>query len=528
MKLIKTTRWLSGIPAFITVCILALVHVQLYQYAFDDAFIHFRVVRNFLNTGVPFYNVNEMVKVSTSSGWTIFLIVLFELSHLLNPNGNFPLIVGVANALISFSGVLVYTKIIEVLFNHRLTLFTKLLFQIPFLVLLLPASVGLMETPLALLFAGLGIYFLVIKVEKNLLNYMSLGMIGVAAYIRLELLILLILAAFALVIKKEISANHIIGLGIPVLPLLFYDLYYFNTIIPHSVIAKSIVYSISELQSAMYILFISFPTTISSGYGLAVNGVLFLGVIVITTKLIFQSLKKISVWHIIFYIWGVSVIAGYVLGHAQIFEWYRAIYTIPIFVSSFLFLENKENVIVKIVHYVLFLTFSVSLITIIYASVYNPGAFGYFAGGSRVKVYLYVGKILHDEYPNSRLLTSEIGGLGYSFTGRVIDAAGLASPDALDFHPMKIPAERANGDIGAIPPNYVKAKMPELIVSYDYFAQALLADGILEHYNIVQIPAYLPEDAIYSESKMIWDSRYMRVYIRKDLPVSRKILVLGN
>jgi hypothetical protein len=145
-----------------------------------------------------------------------------------------------------------------------------------------------------------------------------------------------------------------------------------------------------------------------------------------------------------------------------------------------------------------------------------------------VKAYLNIGTILNDEYPNATLLTSEIGGLGYAFRGRILDAAGLASPGALDFHPMKVPEQRSSGNIGAIPPGYVKLNTPDLIVSYDYFAQALLKDEVIQQYNVILIPAFLPEDAKNFENKAILDNRYLRVYIRKDLPISERIHSLGQ
>lgn len=524
MKPITTAKWSNRLVAFLLISTLILIHVQLHQYAFDDAFIHFRIARNFLETATPYYNANEAVKVSTSSGWTIFLTILLGIARLLHINGNFPLIISIINAIITFSGMLVYTKTLERLWKHPIRLSTKLLFQIPLLVLLLPSSIGLMETPLALLLAGLGIYFLTSS------KPVGLGFIGIAVYVRVELTILLLLVSFVLFIRKQFKAKHIIGLGLGITPFLFYDLWYFKTIIPHSIIAKSTVYSLTALQSAMYILFLSFPTISSSGYGLAASSLLFLSTLAITTNLVIQGWRRRdnNTWHRVFYLWGTCTIAAYILGHSQVFDWYKAIYTIPLFVSSFLFIKDPRNVAGKVIHYVIFILFAISLITTIYASIYNPSAFGYFMGGSRVKVYLHIGEVLHDEYPDARLLTSEIGGLGYSFEGRIIDAAGLASPDALEFHPMKVPEERANSDIGAIPPNYVKATMPELIVSYDHFAHALMMDEIIQHYNVTRIPAYLPEDAVYSQSKTIWDSKYLRVYIRRDLPLSERILMEGE
>lgn len=91
---------------------------------------------------------------------------------------------------------------------------------------------------------------------------------------------------------------------------------------------------------------------------------------------------------------------------------------------------------------------------------------------------------------------------------------------------MKIPEQRDTGGIGAIPPGYVSEKMPTLIVSYDYFTQALLNDNVANQYNMVLIPAYTPADEKYSKPKTIAGSKYLRIYIRKDLPISIKVIAL--
>ena len=69
--------------------------------------------------------------------------------------------------------------------------------------------------------------------------------------------------------------------------------------------------------------------------------------------------------------------------------------------------------------------------------------------------------------------------------------------------------------------------MPELIVSFDQFAQALLASNMANQYNMILIPAYLPEDQASAKRDTIWGDIFIRVNIRKDLPVSKKILELG-
>jgi hypothetical protein len=92
---------------------------------------------------------------------------------------------------------------------------------------------------------------------------------------------------------------------------------------------------------------------------------------------------------------------------------------------------------------------------------------------------------------------------------------------------MEFSEERSNNTIGTIPPGYVKLTKPEIIVSYDSFSQALLRDEISDQYNIIAIPAYLPEDALFSNSKTIWGSKYLRVFILKSLPVSKKLCAMA-
>ncbi len=303
---------------------------------------------------------------------------------------------------------------------------------------------------------------------------------------------------------------------------------------PHSVIAKSSVYSLIPLDTLHDILLNSLPAILNrdNGIDLGIASITFLGTIIITGWVAIRENEILaSFWPILFCLLSLGIIAVYISGHTLIFDWYTPLYMIPIlvacFVCSFL-VEYPRNIIIKIPLFVLFLLSVFSVSRTFYASVFNPSVYSFFESGSRVKTYLKVGEILNDEYPNATLLTSEIGGLGYSFKGKILDAAGLASSDALAFHPMNVPEQRASRYIGAIPPEYVKTRMPDIIVSYDLFAQALLNDDIINQYNVIVIPAYLPEDAIYSESKTIWDSKYLRVYIRKTLPVSGRIYALGQ
>ena len=423
---------------FFIAFLLIFIHVRLFQYAFDDAYIHFRVARNFIETGFPYYNLNEAVKVSTSSVWTIFLTMIYGIVYLINLESLFPLIISIINAAFALLGMLIYKKIIEELLKERLSWFSCLIFCISYLAIILPSSIGLMETPLALLISGLGILALI---RTKLIGFFLLG---VSIYIRAELIVLMLVVVIYHVIKKPQTVRSLFTYSLlGVLPFLIYDLIFFHTIIPQSVIAKSIVYSISRQESLSNLLtssLLNFPT-----YDVRITlllGLFFLVLLfIIPLNIGMQKTKRkpVDTWIMIFFLWAILIIFGYVIAEVFIFDWYIPIYTTPVLVSLLLLIHNKEvskNIINKSLLGILILVNITSLASTFYASIKSPNYFKLFDTNSRVKMYLYLSSILNKAYPDSTLLTSEIGGLGYSFDGQILDAAGLATPRALLFHPL--------------------------------------------------------------------------------------------
>jgi len=238
-----------------------------------------------------------------------------------------------------------------------------------------------------------------------------------------------------------------------------------------------------------------------------------------------------SAYHYLLIFWSLSIISLYIWKHALMFEWYIPIYMIPLTVTTFASAGTFQKLEIKPITIVLTFFLLVSFVSFgqtTDASINSPSRFSLFESGSRVKAYKKVASVLYREYPNATLLSAEIGGLGYEFRGKILDAAGLASPEVLKYHPLNIPEERERGDLGAIPPNFVDVKQPEIIVSYDEFDVAFLKSQISARYNIVVFPAYFPEDEKYAVKDTIWASKYLHVYIRKDLPLSKKIIGLLN
>jgi len=214
MRLTTALNHLPRLTTLLLACFLLWIHIRLFPYAFDDAYIHFRVARNFLETGFPYFNAGEMVKVSTSSGWTLIVTLLLGVARLVGVEDRFPLLISILNAIISVSGMLVFTTVMEYLLEVKARPLANMLFQLPFLALIVPSSIGLMETPLALLVAGLGIYCLLRS------KAIGFALLGLAVNIRLELWLLAGLVGGVLILEKQFRFRHTVYFGMGCIPLL--------------------------------------------------------------------------------------------------------------------------------------------------------------------------------------------------------------------------------------------------------------------------------------------------------------------
>jgi len=125
-----------------------------------------------------------------------------------------------------------------------------------------------------------------------------------------------------------------------------------------------------------------------------------------------------------------------------------------------------------------------------------------------------VAKELYEKFPDATLLTSEIGGIGFEFKGKIIDGAGLITPSALKYHPMKVPEERPVEYCGAIPVGIVRETSPDIVVSYDYFMGALEISGILQSYEHEKHPVFTEDDILLSGMENFWSNNWLNVFIK--------------
>ena len=100
-----------------------------------------------------------------------------------------------------------------------------------------------------------------------------------------------------------------------------------------------------------------------------------------------------------------------------------------------------------------------------------------------------------------------MGALGYFYRGRVLDACGLVSPEALPFLP--VPADRrVHPTAGAISVAFVQSTEPEFVVTMPTFAARSLArsEWFDTHYRqIAAVP--LPRPTWGSEEVLVFHRR---------------------
>jgi len=317
------------------------------------------------------------------------------------------------------------------------------------------------------------------------------------------------------------------------LPFLLFSLGYFGTFLPHTLQAKTVVYSlgygdvlaqwIARCIDDVFLLrwLYPFPTVHQMIY--AFYALLFL----VSSMALFlyrqgravlsRKLADLDALGLLYAGWCLLTMAGYLLARVKLFTWYEPLYLIPGLLVLCRLLLTARPRLAAWAALPFLLAQLLGLVEVVLGVAVSPVVYQDYGEGARVRQYRAVGQALYECYPNARLLTSEIGGLGYTFRGEILDGAGLATPAALAYHPMPFPEQRRDGSIGAIPPGYIAQEKPEIIVSYDVFIQAFLDSPAAQEYILLRLPVLTEEDMALSGITSVWGSDALGVFIRRDL-----------
>ena len=536
---------LSGALTILLLFVCLFTSIKLMPLAQDDAYIHFRISENFAKYFLPYFNVSEKVMSTSSFVWTSLLAVFafFKLS--------LPITIAILNPILIVIGSSIWPRLLSKLEENRKRSFLSYLFQIVYTGLLLPSALGLMETPLAFLLLGIGVLLIS--------NNKPFGWIffALAIFTRYEIAIYIGLFGLDWLLSDRIWKQKIVGYLYLIVPTILISavlLGFYATILPNTLYAKNEIYQISFTNTFNKVLYSIIP---QGSYP-------FLGIFYFLQSFQIKCFLLLSkIWQPAFYslvgvsiasyfykfhkrqknntafillIGGIVLAALYTLEQVLIFDWYIPIYSIPIVFGVYYYAneirieyinkktENQKTNSYKFISipiFLLMLILSLKPIASIGLNLYSssvdisqsPTA----AKGMRVQRYLEVGRVLYSLYPNANLLTSEIGGLGYSFKGEIIDGVGLITPRALAYHPMKVPQQRRSGGIGAIPAALVGREMPELVVSYPIFVEEFDSSIYRDKYTKIVVSAFSKIWQTRTGINNIWGDEELFIYIRNDI-----------
>lgn len=447
-----------------TVILIALgVRIGIGQHFIDDAYITFRYARNLAN-GLGFvYNPGERV-MGTST--PLFTLLLSAAAYLQVP----------LTSAAFYLGILSDGAIIFLMWEWGRSLSSELSGVVmgviyalaPFSIL---AAISGMET---------SFYTLLLVLTFSLFlgrQYRGATIVAaVAALTRPEgFLVLAAIYVSLTLINREIPWNHLlIGVGI-LLPWLAFASFYFGLPIPNSVIAKLIVYPPD-------------PVPLKS-LGEIINQISNPFLAATLSPIIYMSLGATGIWIALrrdirvlpMVLWMLLNIAFFSFPNRYLFPWY-ALPLLPFFLFFvILAITNLLSRLAiqltislsKAIYYAVAVLLLCSVMGLaILATVANVKGEEY-GFAHRESVYACLGRQLYFQDPQLVVSSAEIGALGYSFEGKILDLTGLVTPSVLTYYAapnyhFRFPF--------SIPPELIRESLPSVIVVFDSMA-VFLGEG---------------------------------------------------
>ena len=438
------------------------VHLTVGITPFDDAFIHFRIAENWFTSGVPFFNPAESV-YATSSPLFVLLLTLGCFLRL-SPPSSAGIICGMTSVLAAFY----WGKI-----SRASSRGSWLLITLAFFIIQLPISLGLMETSLALACAGFALF------SAGAPFSVRFFFLGLAALARPEFSILTIF--FSIVEYRMFAGIRTSSWFFLILAVIGYGtttLYFFSSLVPHTLAAKRLVYEVTPAQITGQILeyFIGegAPTELRFALqSLVLAGLLIFSILIFSVKMKGEFFREKTQFKIEFFGLGFSVLTliGYMLSGVPLFPWYAPLLILP-FLSGLSALSALISRSMQLFFF--FLTISLSLL--ICARAYIAANVGiasspWYPSNERIQAIAEIGREISRQVPGALIASPEIGALGYYSGMKILDGVGLVSPESLKFHPIPIPEGRKNGLIGALPSAIVASRRPDYIVGVSNLIQ---------------------------------------------------------
>ncbi len=323
--------------SLLTFCLAALLQRRVSDMLFDDAFIHLRVARNLEVHGAAVFNIGERVMTTSSPLWTVVLALLGIGTHRW-------ILPYFEAGLLTTCGVLAYLLSRKLLPDstektkpapeavHRATLKSVLLAGIAgilTMLIVLPSSIGQMETPLAAA--------LLLGATVSFAHGSSLGLplLALGACTRLELLPLLLVAGVTAARNRVSRPSAAVAAGL-VLSMLTAVYAQLGVVLPNSMRAKAIGYAYHRtdiIHQLFEARFLEVPLSCCLA--------LFCGAVFADQLLARgrckQTLSMSMGIPLRSGLWGVLAMSEYVVRGTPIFEWYRPVFLLPVLICLLMY-----------------------------------------------------------------------------------------------------------------------------------------------------------------------------------------------
>lgn len=485
---------------------------------FDDAYIHLRIARHLAERGEPYYNAGERVMGGSSPLW---LVLLAGGVRLLGPGPGAWL--PALEAAILVGVLLAAARFLRVTSGaSRPVAFAAAL---PVVALALPSAGGLMETPLALLLVVLA----AIAIALDRPGWAGLAT-ALAVTARFELGVAAV-AGLVLLPGWRARARYVLA-ALPVAVLEIGLLQHaYGTFLPNTAAAKAIVYQLDWAEFLPQLWEKPRWMTMAS-WGAAALAAATAVLLALTAPSPRpsrpmgerESAADVSRARAFLAATTLVLLAAFVVRRAFVFHWYWTHALGPGGLAALsLALAARGTAAWRRALAVLALGLWLLGSWKLLRNGVADGALalrGRIARSNRVAQSLRtlslarVGRVLAERCPGAVLMAPEIGAVGHAFPGKILDAVGLVSPELLRFHPMKVPEERPNHFVGAVPAAAVAELRPDAIVGMEIFLRDFLSkrerDPVLAAYRILRwpvvdaaAPAGMPKQVFESSSVVV-------------------------
>lgn len=475
------------------------VHFRCAVLPYDDSFISYRFVDNFVAGKGLIYNIGERA-------WgysTVTYIFWLSAWRYLLPTVPLPEIAVRANG-VPFAAVCLAVYFTVQRYSRKHTVAVAAAALITFNAALLGISTGGMET---FLFMALALCSLLAAGSRKPLT--AAFLVGLAILTRIEGLMLV--PILFILIHKPLKTALRMTLATASLPLawLAFAHQFYGTYLPHSIIAKARpIYMLRPLHA--YDDLVLNLGQLFSAPG-AIGGLLtlvFLGWCTVSC-LTSRTLRDHNAWAVPALFWG--IFAGYSYGNPMLFEWYYPLVFIPALLTAALGvstifdpmsrpLGSRRGVARSAIGVLCMIWLAAATILGWNSHPRSPNSPNWSVfrldsepGRLRCKAYKDTAVWLNGvRKPHETVMAPEIGALGYYLKGNLIDACGLVSPEAIPYLPVPA-SERLGGEYGSIPLAFVRNVRPEFIVTLPVFAMknVLEAPWATSTYHTVR-EFYLP------------------------------------